>query len=281
MGSFTEHFLNNRLDKGIKLFYCGHEQCPPEHGWGPGMRSHYLLHYVVRGKGTVTLPGAASALGPGDSFCVFPNVPVSYRADEQDPWEYYWVGFEGETAADCLTRSGFSERNAVVSGVDRDAVRSLFQRLLERSAGDRLADELGCAGLLLELFALYLGHAEELAGWPHRLDKRRAGREEMALAAVAFIQANYQRKLTIPMLAAHVGLERSHFTKQFQASVGVPPYEFITRYRLEQGVRLLLHTDQPVETIAYSVGFSEPSYFARRFSERFGSAPSVFRRIHR
>ena len=29
----------------------GCQQCPPSYGWGPGVRNHFLLHHVVRGRG--------------------------------------------------------------------------------------------------------------------------------------------------------------------------------------------------------------------------------------
>lgn len=284
METFTEHFLTNRLEKGVRLYYCGHEQCRPGHGWGPGMRSHYLLHHVVSGKGTLSIPGGLSfRVQGGESFCVFPNLPIVYRADEEDPWDYYWAGFDGAPVEAYLRRAGFSEHSPVSAalGRDRKALRAQFGKLLERSADNRLAGELACAGLLLELFALYLEREEERLPPSASIPPGGNGGKELAQEAVDFIQANYQRKLTVPMLARHVGLERSYFTKRFQAWIGVPPYEFITRYRLEQAVRLLIHTDLPIETIAYSVGFEDPSYFAKRFAERHGSSPSVFRKENR
>ncbi|WP_058301811.1 AraC family transcriptional regulator [Gorillibacterium timonense] len=282
MGAFTEHFLTNRLEKGVRLLYCGHEGCEPGHGWGPGMRGHFLLHHVVKGKGTMTIPGMCSSrVREGESFCVFPNLPVLYRADEDDPWEYYWAGFEGEHVEDYLRRAGFSERAPLLSGLKQEALARCFDKLIERSAGRQLADELACTGLMLELLAHYMEKGDQLVAANRSGSTDGTNGEETAMEAVNFIRAHYQRKLTVSMLARHVGLERSYFTKRFQAWVGVPPYEFITRYRLEQAVHLLVHTDLPIETVAYSVGFEEPSYFAKRFSERHGSPPSVFRRENR
>ena len=32
-------------------FNCGLQSCEPEYTWGPGVRDHYLIHYVASGQG--------------------------------------------------------------------------------------------------------------------------------------------------------------------------------------------------------------------------------------
>ena len=41
---------------------------------------------------------------------------------------------------------------------------------------------------------------------------------------------------------------------------------------------LLAHTGERVSSIAHRVGFSDEAYFSRRFSQRFGIAPTAYRR---
>ena len=84
----------------------GFQQCTPGYHWGAGMRDHYLLHYVVSGKGTYTLNGSSYPVRAGQVFLVWPNTLVRYCADESDPWEYYWLGFTGPDAAALAAQSG-------------------------------------------------------------------------------------------------------------------------------------------------------------------------------
>ena len=35
----------------------GHEKCHPGYQWGPGVRDHYLIHYVAKGKGRYEVNG--------------------------------------------------------------------------------------------------------------------------------------------------------------------------------------------------------------------------------
>ena len=94
--------------KAIEIFYCGREKCAPGHCWGPAVRPHYLLHVILGGKGTYTVEKKTYALGAGDAFLIRPMVSHIYRADEQQPWEYAWVGFGGSVMEQVLRDTIFA-----------------------------------------------------------------------------------------------------------------------------------------------------------------------------
>ena len=93
----------------------GFQQCTPGYRWGAGMRDHYLLHYVVSGCGTYTVEGHSFPVSAGQVFLAWPNTVLSYTADQNDPWEYYWLGFAGPDAAMLLSHSGFQKNMPVIS----------------------------------------------------------------------------------------------------------------------------------------------------------------------
>jgi len=46
---------------------------------------------------------------------------------------------------------------------------------------------------------------------------------------------------------------------------------------MHRAKQLLKSTREPVQFIAYSVGFSDPLYFSKAFKKYFGFSPSSFR----
>lgn len=86
----------------LSVYNVGFQSCDSLYQWGPGIRDHYLIHYIISGKGRYTVNGSVHTLTPGDAFLVYPNTEVIYQADAQDPWEYTWVGFTGSDAATIL-----------------------------------------------------------------------------------------------------------------------------------------------------------------------------------
>ena len=99
---------------GLAVYNTGYEICESGYKWGPAVRDHYLLHYVRAGKGAYTYCGKTFHLSAGDMFLVFPSTLVSYTADQQEPWEYCWVGFNGTEARRMVQLTSFSEREPVL-----------------------------------------------------------------------------------------------------------------------------------------------------------------------
>jgi len=132
----------------------------------------------------------------------------------------------------------------------------------------------------------YEGLALEMAATALALDQdaatRPASAAELACASTAarIIEARYAEPLTVASLAAEVGLSPRRFTTAFREGLGVTPYNYILRCRLDAASRRLLEGADPVLDIALDVGFGDLSEFTRRFRDRFGQPPATFRRSY-
>ncbi|WP_339158866.1 AraC family transcriptional regulator [Methylobacterium bullatum] len=94
----------------------------------------------------------------------------------------------------------------------------------------------------------------------------------------AFIDASLGDDLRVADLARIAGLSEHYFSRCFQASVGVPPYAFITRRRLDRAAELLTRSILPVAAIAALVGYDDPSQFSAAFKRYKGMAPLAWKR---
>ncbi|MCS3867748.1 AraC-like DNA-binding protein [Chryseobacterium ginsenosidimutans] len=56
------------------------------------------------------------------------------------------------------------------------------------------------------------------------------------------------------------------------------PNQFIINRILLEAKRLLFYTDKPVKEIAYNLGYEDPAYFNRLFTNKIGSTPTNFKR---
>ena len=106
---FKHSFKNPSHESlGLSVYNCGTQKCFPNYTWGPAVRDHYLIHYIVSGKGVFQDGNNQYLLQAGDGFLVLPSRLVTYSADEEDPWEYCWVGFNGADAQRFLSFTGLS-----------------------------------------------------------------------------------------------------------------------------------------------------------------------------
>ena len=82
------HVFRDERFVDLNLYQYGWEQTEPLHSYGPYARNHYLFHYVISGKGLLFANEQEYAIEGGHGFLIAPGQVTTYRADEQEPWEY-------------------------------------------------------------------------------------------------------------------------------------------------------------------------------------------------
>lgn len=79
--------------------------------------------------------------------------------------------------------------------------------------------------------------------------------------------------LNVEALGSEMGLSRVQLYRKVKALTGYSPVELLRKTRLNAAKNLLVSSEQSVSEIAYSVGFSSPSYFTKCFKEEYGIVP--------
>ena len=130
-------------------------------------------------------------------------------------------------------------------------------------------------------------HVADLRQWldesaAARKSHQRGGLSPAALRRVqVFVEANTERSIHIPDLAARAGLSVHHFGRAFRISTGVTPRAFIERRRIERARTLIDDTDQPLAEIAAATGFATQSHLTTAFRRATGFTPASYRRGRR
>ena len=93
----------------------GKEKCDPWHHYGPTLTHNYLFHYILSGRGSFLENEKQEViqLGPGQGFLMPPNTVCSYTADQDDPWIYCWIEFNGLKAANFMRQAGLNANNLI------------------------------------------------------------------------------------------------------------------------------------------------------------------------
>ncbi|NLW77827.1 MAG: AraC family transcriptional regulator [Ruminococcaceae bacterium] len=253
---------------GLDIHHCGLEQCLAGHSWGPGIRDHFLLHFVLSGAGYVTLDDAEYAIAGGDLFLAHPGRRVRHTAHQDDPWAYYWVAFSGAQAGGLAGCLPFTPDTPVYHTAHPGPLRDALQALCD-GHGTRAHHGARSAGLFCLFVALLL---EEIA-----IAEKDAGQPEPYLEkAVRFIHFNYARDITVDDIAKAAGLSRSHLYRLFMTAFGYPPITYLTNWRVQKACQLIESTSLSMSEIACSVGFSDQFYFSRVFKKAVGMPPSRY-----
>jgi signal transduction histidine kinase/DNA-binding response OmpR family regulator len=86
-------------------------------------------------------------------------------------------------------------------------------------------------------------------------------------------------QLSIDELCQQIGLSRSTLHRKLVGLTGMSIIPYIRVIRLGKAKELLISSDLNISEVAYAVGFEDPKYFSRQFSEEFGLSPAKFRLV--
>jgi AraC-like DNA-binding protein len=100
------------------------------------------------------------------------------------------------------------------------------------------------------------------------------------LRAKDLADARYFEPLSVADLAAAAGLSRAHFSRQFKATFGESPHQYLLTRRLERAAALLRATDWSVAAICFAVGAQGVGSFTTSFRRMFGQPPLAYRARH-
>lgn len=93
------------------------------------------------------------------------------------------------------------------------------------------------------------------------------------------LEKNYRNeKFRIEDLYLQVGVSRVQLHRKLTALTGQSTSSFIRSFRLHKARKLLMESDKNVSEIAYAVGFADPNYFTRVFTEENGISPTELRK---
>lgn len=105
----------------------------------------------------------------------------------------------------------------------------------------------------------------------------RAMRDPGLRRALLGIHSTPERAWTLADLAREAGMSRSRFAEHFREATGVPPLEYLMRWRVRLAVQRLRDTDEPVKVVAARLGFSSANAFSNTFRRIEGIPPQESR----
>ncbi len=255
-------------EQTIQLAGAGRQDCADLHSWGPGMRTCYVIHYILRGQGTLETNGKIYPVKAGQSFLITPLAMAKYYPDPEDPWEYAWIDFTGAKAAEHLAGDGWQASNPVCPFISQEQILPLYQRIMSLDWLGKNRSQAG--GLMLALLGVYADQfptpAKDSTDIIRRLD-----------TALTLIHANYyHHDFHVNSLCSMMHLSRVTLYRLFQTNLHMSPMAYLQTYRLEQAKKML-SMDSSVKSTSVSCGFADPLYFSKLFKEHTGISPSRYK----
>ena len=151
--------------------------------------------------------------------------------------------------------------------------------LMERYFGckDQLHYQSGCKASFLQILYHLTRRFQRAEVLRSEFVRHRQQAQRLA-RLFEYVRQNYAERITITRATQIVHMSQAQFMKVFKKVSGMTFNAHLRRVRTMNALGLLRETDLSIAEIAAKTGFSDQSYFDRRFRQTFGKSPREWRR---
>lgn len=274
---FTEHFLTEdftplgiypkvNINNVYTLFYQDKEKNFLFKG---EKHNFWELTYVDKGTLYNNIDGKTYVTKQGELIFYKENQYHIQWTDENHPASFVTITF----SMDFYDSNILSDR---IFALDDDMKNIIKNIIHEKNDGLYYNDDVIIC--YLKILIIRLIRNDKLESTIHSLKGVVKDKIENSLVAniTEYIEANIDRKLTIPDIAKQVHLSQSYLSTIFKQNMDITIVDYINKLKLEKSKHLLRTSKYSITEISEMLGYNSIHYFSRQFKLHFGVSPSAY-----
>ena len=221
------------------------------------------LFYIVSGECTITVNSTENVtLKAGNWYLLPAGLSFEYSCDNRMDHLYFHFSlcdFDGidlfhQCPQICRVEATDNDLDFFTSGLD---CRSVYESLRIRQ----------------RVYEILLDLVDK-----HDVELNTRSLSPCVLEAIHHIRQNLSVSLTTKAIAEHCMVSSSTLNKHFRSELMMSVGEYIDNLVFAEASRLLRESNLLIMQISERLGFSDQFYFSRRFAEKMGSSPKMYRK---
>lgn len=243
------YIVENKHFPMLNILSLGKHRCRKGYTFSYAYTNFYLVHYIVKGKGTFFKNGVGHSLDAGNIFIIKPDNEYTYIADDTDPWEYIFFSFDGEMAKmfENIDDTLKFESNVISEMLDAANLENTCSEFL--------------TGKLFEFYS--------------EIFENEAHKNDYIKKAKDYIKINYARKLHVSEVANALNLNHRYLSRIFKEKTNMTIQDYMIRYKLKKAESLLRH-GMSVGITAKLIGYDDAFTFSKAFKRVKGVSPKEY-----
>ncbi len=235
----------------------------------PSGRADYLLFYVAKGSEHIFL-NTEIELTEG-AFVIFRPFEKQIHIQKSSKIsEFYFVHFNAPKDFDLF---GFKSSVAYFNKPSTK-ITDLFEQIIDELQSKQPAYEQMCATKLFNILFLLKRKCEKAT------DPLGQYSDKISFI-IQKMNKEYEKDYSLEDYAKICCMSKYHFLRVFKDVTGHSPIDYRNSIRLEHAKELLCETDNTIEKISLSIGYTSNSYFCNVFKSKFGISPAQYRKKYR
>jgi len=235
--------------------------------------SSYEMFWVVQGKAGCKTGPNAFTVGQGDIVLLGPGQEVRWSFSKSRQSFLYGISFDVCGLPESWPKvNSWPPKRAMP---EIDVIRPLFEFVIKHaeSTGEKALPAVALAVQTM-MIAFVSGPLDRpqapVDGYPTIVTR--------VLKCISdLIAYNPESAITLEDMAEVAGSSASQVCRLFRKYIGCSPLELVYQLRITRSL-VGLGAGEPVELLAYKLGFSSPSHYTRRFKALLGMSPQKMQR---
>ncbi|MBE7047467.1 MAG: AraC family transcriptional regulator [Ruminococcaceae bacterium] len=227
----------------------GYQKCKPNFSYYYRKKRVCLIHYIISGKGKVIINGLEYNLGAGEYFLIKRNDTATIIADENDPWTYVWINFNGNKV-DIF--SSIPNATGIISNSLYQGIEEVFDMKCNQQYF-----------MLSKLYALY----NELC----------TPAKKTAVEKIAdYVRNHIKEKLYVTEIAERFHIDRKYLAKLFKDRYGTGLKEFITVSKIRSSLPYI-KSGLSIKTVSEMFSYEDQFVYSKAFKKIMGFTPKEYK----
>ena len=224
----------------------------------------YIIMYCASGQGRLYMAGKSWLVNPGEVAVVFKDMPHRYESDAETPWSIFWAHLNGEQVKHYLDLAPITVEYPVKKLREPNKLIHMFTEISAiLQMGYSLHHLVRSSDHLRQILS-YIAFREVSSESVSSFDME---------AAISYMVQNLAGTVSLQMLADHLNLSPSYFSRVFHKATGYAPIDYYIRLKMQKACELLELSNMTVREISEYLGYSTPYYFSRMFKKIIGMSP--------
>lgn len=272
----------------IHLTHAGWESIPPKspnyplddnpvnsfNYWEGRVLPEFCLAYVGTGSGVIETKRGTQKVAANQAFFYLPGEWHRHRPSAKRGWDLFWISGNGNLLHEWMGAGAFRLDGNRPQFDDPALFAAQFMRLLATAHEADFHNSCELTWQAVGLFSHFTVDSESAA-------ERPASTDDLADRAIQLIWNHSHLNLSVPVVAAELGVGRRMIERAVKCATGRTVLEWIRHCRLERASCFLLEADLPLKQVAFRSGFHNQSHMRLAFQSHYGLPPDQFRHDRR
>lgn len=249
----------------------------------PNIHDHFEMVYVKKGNIVYKVNDTDVELGKCELILIKPNQLHHVKVLSEEACELFVLSFAFNSANGDKHLTDFmdflnteNELSYIKLSLSRkNDFTVIFDRIVRERKKNGMWSDMMVNILMMEFFVLLSRHIRE--EWEQSIKKRAAKMKELLLCAKEYIDANYNKNITLTDVSSYIFFSESYFAHSFKQEFAISPKSYLLKVRVEAAKELLENTDMKIGDVALSAGFSGQQRFNDTFKKLEGMTPLKYR----